>query len=274
MRTICLLTDFGPKGQHYVASMKAVILNINDEINIMDLSHEITPFSIIEASYVLNATYKLFPENTIFIIVVDPGVGSNREILAFRTKNHYFVGPNNGIFSRFKKKGKIMECVAVKNSKFFKEPVSKTFHGRDIMAPVGAHISAGISINEFGPRFAPSKIVSTSDIHEVSEEEEIMEGIIQYIDSFGNGVTNIPIRNNFIKGSSLCVKDGIPLMVQINNKEERGVFTTHFDASNKGALLFLKGSTNFLEISKNQGNAASELGFKVGDSIKITFLES
>ena len=97
---IALLTDFGKRGQHYVASIKAIILRINPYVRFVDISHQISPYSIVEASYVLKSTYKLFPKGTIFIIVVDPGVGSSREILAIKTKsNYFFVGPNNGIFS-------------------------------------------------------------------------------------------------------------------------------------------------------------------------------
>jgi len=99
-RIIALVTDFGPKGQHYVAAMKAVIMNINPLVKIIDISHDITPYSKIEASYILKTTYKYFPKGSIFIIVVDPGVGGSRELLALKTKSDYiFIGPNNGIFS-------------------------------------------------------------------------------------------------------------------------------------------------------------------------------
>ena len=156
-RIICLITDFGLKGQHYVASMKAIILNINPNIRIVDISHEITPYSIIEASYILKTTYRYFPQGTIFIIVVDPGVGSSREILIIKTEsNQYFIGPNNGIFSRTFL-GNIIECIEIQNEEFFNKPASNTFHGRDIMAPIGAHIISGIPLNAFGPNFNINK---------------------------------------------------------------------------------------------------------------------
>ena len=151
---IGLITDFGIKGAHYVASMKGIILKINPRVNIVDISHHITPYSIIEASYVANSVYSNFPIGTIFIIVVDPGVGSKREILLVETKNHYyFIGPNNGVFSNLFMKNEIKECIHIKNDKYFNKPVSKTFHGRDIMAPVSAYITQGINLNNFGNNF-------------------------------------------------------------------------------------------------------------------------
>ena len=128
-KIICLITDFGLKGQHYIASMKAVILSINPGIRIIDLSHHINPHSIIEASYILKTTYKYFPERTVFIIVVDPGVGSSREVMVLKTiSNHYFIGPNNGIFSDFFINS-IAECREIQNELSHITSRSKGGHG-------------------------------------------------------------------------------------------------------------------------------------------------
>ena len=128
-KIIGLVTDFGAKGHHYVASMKGVILKINPKVKIIDISHNIAPFSIIETSYIVKTTHKYYPEDTVFIVVVDPGVGSSRKIVAIKTvNNQFFVGPDNGIFSNVFSPDDIVECVTVENQNYFFKPISKIFH--------------------------------------------------------------------------------------------------------------------------------------------------
>lgn len=269
-KIIALLTDFGFRGQHYVASMKGVILNINPNVKIIDITHNTSFFSIIEASYLIRTTYKYFPENTVFIIVVDPGVGSSREILALKTKSKYFfVGPNNGIFYNLFNKREVKECVLVTNDNYFIKPVSATFHGRDIMAPVGAHIVNGVPLSNFGDQFDPDNFIDYQIPLEVLEENKLINCTIQYIDSFGNITTNIPLENENIKGTSLKIKEGDKLRIKLKNQEFEGIYTSYFAKVPKGSFLFLKGSSGYLEISINQGNVAEYIGFKVGDIITI-----
>ena len=266
-RIIALLTDFGPLGQHYVASMKGVILNINPNVSIIDISHNIPSYSIIEGSYILKSAYIHFPQHTVFIVVIDPGVGSSREIIAFKyNSNYYFIGPNNGIFYLFSKE-EISECVIVNNEEYFNKPVSNTFHGRDIMAPIGAHISCGTPLSEFGPTFNLDNLTKISVEYKLIPEERIIHCTIQYIDSFGNLTTNIPINDNIIEGSSLSLKDTLEL--EYKNKKYKGKFVSHFSSESLHSLLFLVGSNGYLEISKNQGNAAKDLSLKIGDIITI-----
>ena len=268
-KIICLITDFGLKGQHYIASMKAVILNINPSVRIIDLSNHINPQSIIEASYVLKTTYKYFPEGTVFIIVVDPGVGSSREILALKTaSNYYFIGPNNGIFTDFSS-NQIAECREIQNELFFNKPISNTFHGRDIMAPIGAYLLSGIPLEEFGPVFRLDKLITLTNLYKVDINEKIISCSIQYVDSFGNGITNIPIINNKIQNCNLTVDEGMKIKVNIKGELFEGQFSSHYESVPIGSILFLVGSTGFLELSINQGNASKKLGFKVGDVIKL-----
>lgn len=268
---ICLLTDFGSKGQHYVASMKGVILKINSNIRIIDLSHQITPYSIIQASYILKTTYKYFPKGTVFIIVVDPGVGSSREILALKTNSdHYFIGPNNGIFSG-PFANHIIECIEIQNDEFFIKPPSNTFHGRDIMAPIGAHLLSGIPLHRFGPNFNLNDLKESHILYNINIEKKTIQCSIQYVDSFGNGTTNIPIVNNKIQNSDLVIKEGTKINVDIRGNTYEGFFTSHFSSVSIGSILFLVGSTDFLEISINQGNASKKLGFNVGEIITIKF---
>jgi S-adenosylmethionine hydrolase len=268
-KIICLLTDFGLKGQHYVASMKGVILKINPDIKIMDITHDITPFSIIEASYILNTTYMHFPEETIFIMVIDPGVGSSREILILKTKsNHYFIGPNNGIFG-----GNIAvnieECIEIQNDDFFNKPISNTFHGRDIMAPIAAHLTSGVSLDKFGPSFNLNYLKEIPIIYNINLEKSVIQCSVQYLDSFGNITTNISIVNNKIQNSGITLIEGTEITAEINEKYYKGFFTLNFSNVPVGTILFLVGSTGFLEISINQGNASKKLGCKIGDIITI-----
>jgi len=265
-KIIGLITDFGPKGQHYVASMKGVILNINPEVRVVDISHNIAPFSIIEASYIFNTTYKYYPEGTVFIIVVDPGVGSSREILALKTANNYYlVAPNNGIFLSSSELKNFSECIEITNEKFFNKPISKTFHGRDMMAPIAANITKGLPLKDFGATFNPSKLVSYPiEFNKISDNE--IRCTIQYIDNFGNIITNI-------RASSLSLKEGSQLRVKLKIAEFSGKFVQFFEKVIKGSILFLVGSSGFLEISKNQGNAAVDLGVSVGDIITVILPE-
>ena len=268
--TIALLTDFGAKGQHYVASMKGVILKLNPEINIIDLSHNITSYSIIEAAYLLSATYTHFPEGTVFISVIDPGVGSSREIVAIKSKsNHYFIGPDNGIFPLVFTPEDITECILVQNSKYFNKTVSNTFHGRDIMAPIGAHIVNGISLDKFGPSSNFKDLETQSIEFNVKPEKRKIYCTIQYIDSFGNGTTNAKLNEDLITGTEFKLRDDAIIMLKFNNQTFVGKFTSHFDSVPRDTLFFLKGSSNYLEISINQGSAAEHIGFKVGDVVLI-----
>lgn len=268
---IGLLTDFGFMSSHYISSIKGVILKINPKAKIIDISHSISSFSIIEASYVIKTSYKYFPTSTVFIIVVDPGVGSSREILALKTEsNYFFVGPNNGIFSDLLEYDKISECVKLENERFYLHPISNTFHGRDIMAPVGAHISKGMPLKNFGPPLSVNNLVEIPIKYEVMLKKKEILCIVQYIDSFGNLTTNIKIDddNNIERTPFLLNIDDI-IAVQIKNQIYKGRYASHFSAVPKKSLLFLRGSTKYLEISINQGNAAKELGAKVGDIIKV-----
>jgi len=269
-RVIALITDFGRRGLHYVASMKGVILKINPNVSIVDISHDVSSYSIIETAYLIKSSYKHFPKDTIFVMVVDPGVGSSREILSIKSKSHhFFIGPNNGIFSNILKSKKIISCVEIKNKKYFNLSVSKTFHGRDIMAPVAAHISKGVALNDLGPYFDVQEIKKYPLTYKIDETQKRIEATIQFIDSFGNITTNIPIRSNFIKGTALPIVFGAKVKVQFKSRIYKGKLTTHFSTEPKDKLLFLIGSSGFLEISKNQGNAAEDIGFKVGDTIYL-----
>ncbi|MFX1375369.1 MAG: S-adenosyl-l-methionine hydroxide adenosyltransferase family protein [Promethearchaeota archaeon] len=269
---IALITDFGVRGQHYVAAIKGVILKINPLLQIIDISHEISPFSIIEASYILKTTYISFPKGSIFIIVVDPGVGSPRDIIALKTKsNYFFIGPDNGIFPNVFDISEISECVSITNEEYFNQPVSSTFHGRDIMAPIGAYITKykKSPLSNFGPKYPFDNLIKFPVTHIVNIETQSIVGSIQYVDSFGNGTTSIQMDGTKIIDLNLVLEDSTKIILIVNNVEHEGLFTSHFSNVPLDSLLFLVGSTGFLEISINQGNASKKLGFKSGDIVTL-----
>ena len=267
-RIIGLLTDFGQKGSHYVASMKAVVLKINPKVKFIDISHEINPFSIIEASYILRSTLNYFPEEAIIIIVVDPGVGSTREILGIKLKsNKFLIGPNNGIFGITLDLKQISTCVNLNKKDYYLDSISNTFHGRDIMAPLAAHLSLGKTLSELGDNFSIVNLKSLKKYQDLPLYS--VDGIkcyIQYIDNFGNAVTNLLVA----KSEPISkMQDGEDLFVIFNEIRFKGKFTSYFGKFPTGSLLFLEGSTGFLEISINQGNAQKYIGFNTGDIITI-----
>lgn len=267
---IGLITDFGPKGSHYIAAMKAVIIGINPKARIIDIHHQISSYSIIETSFIIKTVYRLFPQNSIFVVVVDPGVGSSRKILAIKTNsNHYFIGPDNGIFWLAFNGNEIKMCIHIQNENFYHIPVSNTFHGRDIMAPVSAYLSKNIPLNKFGPHFNPKNLFPFPITYIVSLKDKTVDCTIQYIDNFGNLVTNIPIINDQIKDTDFKLQEGSPLTVQINENEYQGIIQSHYRATDSNELIFLKGSSDYLEISMNQGNAAVELNLNIGDIIRF-----
>ena len=268
-RIIALITDFGIKGAHYIASMKAIILKISPMAKIIDISHTITPFSIIEALYILKTSYFYFPKGSIFIIVVDPGVGSERDILILETEdNYYFIGPNNGIFTCISHN--IVNCFCANNKNYFNKPISNTFHGRDIMAPIAAYLYNRIEPNEFGPKFNVNNILQLTLDFKIINNQEI-EGFIQYIDSFGNAITNIEINNDNIANSNIFLENGQKLKLYINNNEYTCNYSLYFESMPENSLLIIKGSTEYLEISINKGNASDKLNIYTGDKIKIKF---
>ncbi|MBN1801384.1 MAG: SAM-dependent chlorinase/fluorinase [Candidatus Lokiarchaeota archaeon] len=269
---IALLTDFGTKGHHYVASMKGIILKINPNVNIIDVSHEIAPFSILEAGYITKNACKHFPEDTVFIIVVDPGVGGNREVICAKTKSQqYFIAPNNGILSIAFDSKEIVECVELNDNAYFNNPVSSTFHGRDIMAPVGAHLLKGTPLGKFGSSFRISTLEKYPIEYQFDMDNKKIRCIVFYIDSFGNVTTNVSLEGNRVKDSTLVLSQGNLIKIRYNGNDFSGEFRSHFASMPKGTLFFLQGSSGFLEISINQGSAASTIGCNVGDIITVFF---
>ena len=257
-RIITLMTDFGTS-DHYVGVMKGVMLNINPQAQIVDITHTIPPQDIHGAAFLIDSAHRYFPTGTIHVIVVDPGVGSERRAIVCQTETAYFVCPDNGILTYILRNEKHIHTVAVENSAYFLPQVSNTFHGRDIFAPVAAHLSRGVSIDKLGSQVAqPLQLPVPRP--EVTDKAII--GQVIWIDSFGNLVTNISheILESLEGRNSVVIRAGSAEIDRLNRS---------YAESAVGEALAIVGSFNRLEISINQGNAAQVLGLKRGDKITI-----
>src|SRR5437588_5526710 len=185
---ITLLTDFGSR-DYFAAAMKGVILSINPAAQIVDITHETPPQDIQTAAFNLLATYKDFPANTIHVAIVDPGVGSTRRAVLIECAGQSFVGPDNGIFSWVCEREGNYRAIHLTNENFFRHPVSATFHGRDIFAPVAATLSNGVTPEEFGP--AIENLIHLESLKPKILSDGAIEASIIYIDRFGNCITNL-----------------------------------------------------------------------------------
>jgi S-adenosylmethionine hydrolase len=271
---ITLTTDFGT-GDAYVASMKGVILTINPKAVIVDICHSIEPQNVLQAAFILSNAYRYFPEGTIHLAIVDPGVGSQRKAIILKTPKSFFVAPDNGILSyiidqldtapakpahhfstRPEKReiGAELEAVVITNPAFWQKPVSTTFHGRDIFAPVAAHLSLGKAINKFGDSL--SHIYAFHTPMPFRDNQGNLIGCVLHIDNFGNLITNI--RSVDLPGERTTVTIGKQHIDSISQ----------FYAEKEG-LAAIIGSSEYLEISLNNGNAAASLDVRVGDEIKL-----
>jgi S-adenosylmethionine hydrolase len=257
-RIITLLTDFSEK-DGYPASMKGVILSINPNVKIVDITHEIPSHDIKEAAFVLKSTYNYFPRGTIHIAIVDPEVGSKRKPILVETENYYFICPDNGILSYVLLEEKIRKIIWINNKQYFLKKISNTFHGRDIFAPVGAYLSKGIKVEKFGKKI--NKIVKFN-IKYPKEKNNYLIGDVIHIDKFGNIITNITREKfyAFTKNKEFEIK--------INRKIIRKISNSYKDVQ-KGELLAIFGSSEFLEISIREGNAFKLYG-KPKILVKIT----
>lgn len=261
---ITLLTDFGTTDE-YVGIMKGVILSINPCAKIVDITHHIDPQDLIQAAYSIKSSYKYFPEGTVHINVVDPGVGSGRGILALEAMGHIFLGPDNGILTLLLEDENISSIIRVENTSYFLNSVSRTFHGRDIFAPVGAHISMGLGIGKLGTPIDKKESVSLSIQKPHISGEGDLVGTIVRIDRFGNLITNIDLTTL----KKLCIQDlKKKVGVKIGDHIISGVSKNYESASSQTPLAII-GSFDYLEIAVNCGNAGTYFMAKKGDAVKV-----
>jgi S-adenosylmethionine hydrolase len=243
---IALVTDFGTR-DYYVGAVKGVILSMAPAAVIADITHDIPPHDVAAAAFILGACYRDFPRDTVFVCVVDPGVGSRRRGIVVRSGGYRFVGPDNGIFTSVIDGGSTI--VEITNEDHFRKPVSPTFHARDVFAPVAARLWTGVPLSEVGPRVEDPVLLP---VRPSSRSAKVI-----HVDRFGNVVTSITADE---------AVDGLELKVGRTVVREQRHF---YDGAPAREAFLIAGSSGFLEIAVNCGSAAELLDVKVGDDIEI-----
>lgn len=242
-RVVTLLTDFG-MADYFVGAVKGAILSINPSAVIVDITHEIPPQDIEAGAFTLLAAYKTFPAGTIHVAVVDPGVGSARRPIVVSANEQFFVGPDNGLFTYICDREPSHRIVHVTAERFFRPAVSSTFHGRDVFAPVGAALSNGVALEEFGAEIDDAVRLPALDT----------PPRIIHIDRFGNCVTNITRAEKSLVINGRTISE----------------FRQFYGEGDDESLFAIMGSAGFIEISVNGGSAAKVLGAKRGDEVSFT----
>jgi len=256
---ITLTTDFGERDP-YVGMIKGVILSINPNARIVDITHGISAGSIPEGSTIIKEAYPYFPKGTTHVGVIDPGVGGMRRPIAVTSKGHFFVGPDNGLFWPIIAEDPLADVIHLTEKRYWMDAISSTFHGRDIFAPVAACLSAGIDLFLMGEKIDdPISLTYPS----VRREQDLLVGEVMRVDHFGNLITNITAEDmaDFLSSEGLSVAIGGLIL--------KGIHTTYSDVS-EGKPLALIGSSSLLEIAVNRGSARADLGDACGIGAKVT----
>ena len=256
MPIITLLTDFGSQ-DYFVGAMKGTILSINPDACIVDITHEIPPQDIQAAAFNLLAAYKNFPRGTIHVGVVDPGVGSARRGIIIECAGQFFVGPDNGLFSWICERDGNFRAVQLTNDKFFRQPVSRTFHGRDVFAPVAAALSNGAALEEFGPVI--DDLVQLESLEPRIVDGGEIEATIIHIDRFGNCITNLT-SDHLAAGAKLVINGR-----EVSSSRE---FFADSEAP-QDDLFSIVGSAGFVEIAAQDSSAAGILKAKRGHPVIV-----
>ena len=259
---VTLITDFGDR-DYFVASMKGVMLGINNQIRIIDVSHHVTPHSIEEAAFLLNSCYHYFPDGTIHVVVVDPGVGSSRRGILVSTSRYHFVAPDNGVLSYIFENELDVEVRQIENRQFRLDSEGATFDGRDLFAPSAAWLTRGQTPGAYG------RLVSDYErlpIQKPEVRKGVLHGRVAYIDCFGNIMTDV-------------TPDDIKSLQEVNKKKDFSIqlgdttlqeLKTHYEQGSPENASALINSNGYVEIFLQQGRASDRLGVNIGDSIQVT----
>jgi len=260
---ITLTTDFG-LSDPYVASMKGVILGINRQARLVDVTHDVRPQQIVQTAFLTQAAWPFFPDGTVHLAVVDPGVGTGRRAIALETPRGCFLGPDNGVLSaalpdelrpaRTPAPAVLSpgyRAYAITDPRYLLRPVSATFHGRDVFAPAAAHLSLGVPIGELGERL--DTITALPPLRARRAPDGVLHGRVVHIDRFGNAITDI-------RADDLPAQE---FAVEAAGRRVPGLVRTYAEATVLSALV---GSSGYLELALRSGNAARELGLDIGDA--------
>ncbi len=261
-RLITLLTDFGLR-DHFVAAMKGVMLGVNPDLTFIDISHLIPRHDIHSGAFVLSQAYYHFPPGTIHLAVVDPGVGTMRKGLAVSAGGYFFVAPDNGILTHVfnREDGRTVHEITADH--YFHKPVSSTFHGRDIFAPIAAYISRDIPLRQFGPQLEQPVCLKLPGVTRV--RDALVQGAVLAVDAFGNLITNLTPEDIPVYGAT---GRGCRMVA---GKQEITIFRRTFGEGTPGELFVIPGSSGYLEIVKRDGSAVDELDLGPGSPVGVIF---
>lgn len=261
---ITLLTDFG-LSDPYAGIMKGVILSVNPAAVIVDLTHDIPPQDMGAAAYAISSAFSYFPAGTIPVMVVDPGVGGERKILAAIAAGHVFLAPDNGVLTLILKSYSVDRIFLVENSRYFRHPISRTFHGRDVFAPVAGHLSNGLSPASLGPEIDPDRCVMLDLPCPCMIPDREIAGCVTQVDRFGNLITNIGQSQVALTFGKI---DPRVLKIFVGGFTITGLSFAYQDAPAE-ALLALPGSAGWIEIAVNGGSAAKVCAAAMGSPVVI-----
>lgn len=264
MAIVTMTTDFGLEDA-YVGIVKGVMLKVNPAATIVDVSHGIDPGDVDRAAYLLETAYGYFPPGCVHVAVVDPGVGSERRIVAVESNGHRFLAPDNGVLTGVLTEGGAGRAVSVENTRYFLSPVSRTFHGRDIFAPVAAHLSKGLDLEDLGPSLDFGSLVRLDRGKPVFEAPHSVVGSVVAVDRFGNLITNIRERDL----TEICGEDGgFELEIKFHGRTIYGLSTAYVSVAH-GEPLAILGSSGRVEISINGGSAGEVFSAGIGKRIRV-----
>jgi len=253
---ITLCTDFGTR-DGYVGAMKGVLLSIAPQATLIDIAHDIPRQSVADGAFTLATACGYFPENTIHLVVIDPGVGSARRLVAVRTSRYFFVAPDNGVLTYALQEQDPLEIVHLTRREYWRSVVSHTFHGRDIFGPVAAHLANGVPLRELGER--GQDLVRLPLSAPVQTKDGMIRGHVIHVDQFGNLVTDIPAQMLAHRQAS---------RITVGQARIQGIATT-YAAVEPGDLLALIGSHGHLEIAVREGSAAQVASAGIGASVEV-----
>lgn len=259
---ITLTTDFGYKDP-FIGMMKGVILSINPLAKIVDITHNITPYDIKEAALTISTSYSYFPSKTVHIVVVDPGVGSDRRPILIVTDQHYFVGPDNGIFSLiYSSKTEILKVIHITSEHYFLPQRGATFHGRDVFAPSAAWLTRGVESTKLGDMITDYVTLQFPSVSKPTKT--VIEGEIICIDRFGNCITNI-------KSTDLdeMVSNNPEAKLKVVVKGKQTELKNYYSQVTDKGLYSLINSSGYLELFVFKGNASASFDMKIGDHISV-----
>lgn len=262
---VAFLTDFGTSDP-YVPAMKGVTLRVCRNAILVDITHEIPPFDVEYGSYILLSIYKYFPPGTVFVAVVDPGVGTSRRPIAIASKNYYLVGPDNGLMVPAAEDDGLESATVLTRDEFFWKPVSSSFHGRDIFAPVAARVACGVDIRLLGEPVGSDSLVRPKIYIGSEREGDCVKSRVIYVDRFGNVI----LSERFKKVVELLgVRMGDEIRVVLGTRKLRAVVERVFSVVPPGTLVFYENSFQFAELAVNLGSAEEVLRVSRGDTLTL-----